>query len=140
MSIYLPFVTLEQIWRRGTDSPGAEKVSRGVKGNLSSSLLYLVLPGSLSPRPSGFSLLVHTLERGIFHLFCAAVAGMLSVLALGMGPNPAGTYSETEAEPETAGHVACELAAAELIGLFLKDWSSPAWHIGDPDGGMVTVM
>lgn len=28
---------------------------------------------------------------------------MLSVLALGMGPNPAGTYSETEAEPETAG-------------------------------------
>lgn len=133
-------MTLEQIWSRGTDSPGAEKVSRGVKGNLSSSLLYLVLPGSLSPRPAGFSLPVHTLERGVFHLFCAAVAGMLSVLALGMGPNPAGTYSETEADPETAGHVACELAALSLLACSLKIGPHQPGTLGTLTGGMVTVM
>lgn len=63
------------------------------------------------------------------------MAGMLSVLALGMGPSLAGACDETEAEPETAGHAAWELAATELVGLFRGEWSLPAWHVGDPDSG-----
>lgn len=60
---------------------------------------------------------------------------MLSVLALGTGPSLAGACNETEAEPETAGHAAWELAATELVGLFRGEWSLPAWHVGDPDSG-----
>lgn len=60
---------------------------------------------------------------------------MLSVLALGMGPNPAGTYSETEAEPETAGHVACELAVLSLLACSLQIGPHQSGMLGDPDRG-----
>lgn len=56
-------------------------------------------------------------------------------MALGVGPNLVGTCPATEAEPDTAGHGAGELAVPRLVGLSHGDWSSAAWHGGDPDSG-----
>lgn len=70
-------------------------------------------------------------EYFTFSVLGVAGAGMLSMSALGIGPNLAGgACGETEAGP---GQVACELAATELAGLSHRDVSLPAWHIGDPD-------